>query len=257
MRPHRPARRPSAPSSDLLLRRWEEAWWRTCSASGWERRPALGPFTHGGRRFSLLSTFTQVARTLMRGRCGRLVCGALSRHRSPTHRATSRRGALVAEQPPAATTRPIDSKDPLMAKHSSDAEPLRSPSGDDAGVDAIDTLLSAEQLRVGRERIPTRIARLQKFIVTEQRTITVEVRHEEARLVYEDVPAGEDAAALLSRRTDDVPELVLHEERIEVTTRVVPVERVRAVVEQVTERREVSGEVRVERVEVEDAAARS
>ena len=138
-----------------------------------------------------------------------------------------------------------------MAKHSSDAEPLRSPSGDDAGVDAIDTVLSAERLRVGRERVPTRIARLQKFIVTEQRTITVEVRHEEARLVYEDVPAGEDAVALLSRRTDDVPELVLHEERIEVTTRVVPVERVRAVVERITEHQEVSGEVRVERVEVQ------
>ena len=139
-----------------------------------------------------------------------------------------------------------------MAKHSSDAESLRSAPGEEAGpVDAIDTVLSAERLQVGRERVPTRIARLQKFIVTEQRTITVEVRHEEARLVYEDVPAGEDATALLSRRTDDVPELVLHEERIEVTTRVVPVERVRAVVERITEHQEVSGEVRVERVEVQ------
>ena len=141
-----------------------------------------------------------------------------------------------------------------MAKHSSDAESLRSTPGDDAGpVDAVDTVLSAERLRVGRERVPTRVARLQKFIVTEQRTITVEVRHEEARLVYEDVPAGEDAEALLTRRADAAPELVLHEEQIQVTTRVVPVERVRAVVEQVTERREVSGEVRVERVEVQGA----
>jgi uncharacterized protein (TIGR02271 family) len=145
-----------------------------------------------------------------------------------------------------------------MAKHSSDAESLRSTSGDAAGsVDAIDTVLSAERLQVGRERVPTRIARLQKFIVTEQRTITVEVRHEEARLVYEDVPAGEDAAALLSRRTGSAPELVLHEEQIQVTTRVVPVERVRAVVEQVTERREVTGEVRVERAEVQGATPRT
>jgi stress response protein YsnF len=82
-----------------------------------------------------------------------------------------------------------------MAKHSSDAESLRSTTGEAAEpVDAIDTVLSAERLQVGRERVPTRIARLQKFIVTEQRTITVEVRHEEARLVYEDLPAGEDAA---------------------------------------------------------------
>jgi uncharacterized protein (TIGR02271 family) len=141
-----------------------------------------------------------------------------------------------------------------MAKHSSDAESLRSTTGEAAEpVDAIDTVLSAERLQVGRERVPTRIARLQKFIVTEQRTITVEVRHEEARLVYEDLPAGEDAAALLSRRTESAPELVLHEEQIQVTTRIVPVERVRAVVEQVTEQREVSGDVRVERVEVQGA----
>jgi len=141
-----------------------------------------------------------------------------------------------------------------MAKHSSDAESLRSTTGEAAEpVDAIDTVLSAERLQVGRERVPTRIARLQKFIVTEQRTITVEVRHEEARLVYEDLPAGEDAAALLSRRAESAPELVLHEEQIQVTTRIVPVERVRAVVEQVTQQREVSGEVRVERVEVQGA----
>lgn len=150
-----------------------------------------------------------------------------------------------------------------MAKHSSDAEPLRSPAGADAGstdargTDAIETVLSAERLQVGRERVPTRIARLQKFIVTEQRTITVEVRHEEARLVYEDVPAGEDAAALLSRRTETAPELVLHEEQIQVTTRVVPVERVRAVVERITEHREVSGEVAVERIEVDGATPRT
>jgi uncharacterized protein (TIGR02271 family) len=145
-----------------------------------------------------------------------------------------------------------------MAKHSSDAESLRSTTGEAAEpVDAIDTVLSAERLQVGRERVPTRIARLQKFIVTEQRTITVEVRHEEARLVYEDLPAGEDAAALLSRRTESAPELVLHEEQIQVTTRIVPVERVRAVVEQVTEQREVSGDVRVERVEVQGATPRA
>jgi len=145
-----------------------------------------------------------------------------------------------------------------MAKHSSDAESLRSTTGEAAEpVDAIDTVLSAERLQVGRERVPTRIARLQKFIVTEQRTITVEVRHEEARLVYEDLPAGEDAAALLSRRPDAAPELVLHEEQIQVTTRIVPVERVRAIVEQVTERREVTGEVRVERVEVQGATPRA
>ena len=146
-----------------------------------------------------------------------------------------------------------------MAKHSSDAESFRSTSDGAAvsGEDAIETVLSAERLRVGQERVPTRIARLQKFIVTEQRTITVEVRHEEARLVYEDLPAGADAAALLSRRVDDAPELMLYEEQIQVTTRTVPVERVRAVVERITEHREVTGEVRAERVDVQGVTPRT
>jgi uncharacterized protein (TIGR02271 family) len=147
-----------------------------------------------------------------------------------------------------------------MAKHSSDGEPLRSAPGTEndgaglgEGTDAIEAVLSAERLQVATEQVPSRIARLQKVIVTEQRTITVEVRHEEARLVYEDLPAGGLADDRLSQLPEALPELVLHEEQIQVTTRTVPVERVRAVVGQVTEQRTVSGQVRAERVEVQGA----
>lgn len=140
-----------------------------------------------------------------------------------------------------------------MAKHSSDAVPPRTAPLDDPA-DAVETVRSEERLLVGRERVPVRIARLQKVVVTEQRTITVEVRHEEARLVYEDLPAGGLPEERSARLADALPELVLSEEQIRVTTVTVPVERVRAVIETVAGEQVVTGEVRVERVELERSA---
>lgn len=130
-----------------------------------------------------------------------------------------------------------------MAKHSVDDD----RSGERTG--AAETIRSEERLLVGRQRVPSRIARVEKHIVTEQRTITVEVRHEEVRVVYEDLPEDLDGRGLEGPR--ELPELVLHEERIEVVTRTVPVERVRPVIVPVTEQREVTGDVRLERVEIE------
>lgn len=148
-----------------------------------------------------------------------------------------------------------------MAKHSSDAERRNSTAdtgsrvdGPGGETDAIEAVLSAERLQVGTEQVPSRVARLQKVIVTEQRTITVEVRHEEARLVYDDLPAGGVDDDRPARLPEALPELVLHEEQIQLTTRIVPVERVRAIVERVTEQRTVSGQVRAERVEVQQAS---
>lgn len=145
-----------------------------------------------------------------------------------------------------------------MAKHSSDADQLRSaPDAEDRGAgraegtDPLETVLSAERLQVATELVPSRIARLQKVIVTEQRTITVEVRHEEARLVYEELPVGGLPDDRASQLPEALPDLVLHEEQIQLVTRTVPVERVRAVVERVTEQRTVSGQVRAERMEVQ------
>jgi len=108
-----------------------------------------------------------------------------------------------------------------------------------------------ERLRAGVETVPLERVRLEKRIVEEQRTVTVTVRREEVRLVREALDPDDTAA--LDQVHGDVPELVLHEERVEVTTRVVPVERVRLRRDRVTRDEVVSGEVRSERIRVEGA----
>ena len=119
--------------------------------------------------------------------------------------------------------------------------------------DAVEVVRSEERLRPAVERVPVRVARLEKFIVTERRTITVDVRHEEVRLVYDDLPPGVDTSGLPST-TGPLPAVVLSEERVEVRKVVVPVERARLVVDRVTEQQEVTGVVRAERIAVEDGS---
>lgn len=140
-----------------------------------------------------------------------------------------------------------------MAEHRFDTAPEQ-PVPAAAPADTAEMIRSEERLRVGRQRVPVRVAKLQKFIVTEQRTITVEVRHEEVRVVYEDLPEGVAPAGGADAR-GGLPELVLHEEQIQVTRVAVPVERVRPVIETVTEYREVTGTLRAERIEVERTAS--
>lgn len=117
---------------------------------------------------------------------------------------------------------------------------------------------SEERLSVSTRRHVTGRARLQKFITTEMVTIEVPVRREEVRLVNE--PAGDaDRGGDAGEPYDGPPvdsargqhEFVLHEERPVVTMQVVPVERVRMVVEQVTTTETVSGEVRAEKIDLE------
>jgi len=114
---------------------------------------------------------------------------------------------------------------------------------------------SEEQLRVSTERVETGRARLRKYVVTEQQTVTVPVSREEVRLVRE--PVSDDDI----RDLDDVEiseierEVVLHEERPVVETKTVPVEQVRLATDTVTEDRQVTAEVRKEQVEVRDETA--
>lgn len=111
--------------------------------------------------------------------------------------------------------------------------------------DSIVMVRSEERLQTRTERVPVRIARLEKFIVTEQRTVTVDVRHEEVRVVYDDLRGNMGGAIRV------LPEFVLSEEQIEVRTVTVPVERVRLVIDTVTEQREITDAVRSERIVAE------
>jgi uncharacterized protein (TIGR02271 family) len=115
---------------------------------------------------------------------------------------------------------------------------------------------SEERLRVGKRREVTGRARLRKYVVTENVTMTVPVRREKA--VLETVPVGEEAdsdfvsegIAEGAPLSDEQPEIILHEEVPVVDTVVQPVERVRLGSEEYTTEETVTEPVREERIEV-------
>ena len=114
------------------------------------------------------------------------------------------------------------------------------------GQDAM--IRSEEELHVTKRRRPRTRVRLRKYIVTEMVTTRVPVRREEVRLEREpitdlDADSSDDPAP-----SDDLHEVVLHEERLVIEKRVVPTERVRMRKETITEQQAVSGEVRTEQV---------
>ena len=108
--------------------------------------------------------------------------------------------------------------------------------------------LSEERLDVSTRIVPTGRAVLRRRIVTERRTIEVEVRREEA--VLEVLPADGTEPSGASHLA--LPELVLHEEQVVVTKRIVPVERVRLQVTPVTEQQQVVDDVRREQLVDDD-----
>lgn len=118
--------------------------------------------------------------------------------------------------------------------------------------------LSREQLAVSTMRVPARRVRLEKYVVTETRTITVQVSHDEVRLVDLDpTTADRMNAEITPTGQDNGRWLTLSEERIVVTTEVVPIERVRLQVTPVTEQRQITETVQVEQVAHDPAAPRS
>ncbi len=112
---------------------------------------------------------------------------------------------------------------------------------------------SEEHLNVGTEQVEAGRARLRKYIVTEQQTVTVPVSHEEVRVEREAITDANRGDALDGPAiSEEEHEVILHAERPVVTTEAVAVERVRLGTETVTEQQAVSGEVRKEQIEVHD-----
>jgi uncharacterized protein (TIGR02271 family) len=109
---------------------------------------------------------------------------------------------------------------------------------------------SEERLKVGTERVETGRVRLVKHVVTENQQVTVPVSHEEIRLEREPITDGKPG----QRLTDGEQEIRLHAERPVVDKESVPVERVRLAKNTVTEDQTVSGEIRKERIDVDDSA---
>ena len=129
------------------------------------------------------------------------------------------------------------------------------PGRDVSGPNTDDAMTrSEEELRVGTQQREAGRARLRKYIVTEQVTQTVPVRHEEVRVEREPITdANRDRALSGADISEEEHEVVLHEEEPVVEKRTVPKERVRLDTETVTEDRELSEEIRKERIETEGA----
>jgi len=112
---------------------------------------------------------------------------------------------------------------------------------------------SEEQLNVGTERVEAGRARLRKYVVTEQQSVSVPVSREEVTVEREPITDANRGDALDGPAiSEEEHEVVLHAERPVVQTEAVPVERVRLGTETVTEDQNVSAEVRKEQIEVED-----
>ncbi|MFC7614674.1 DUF2382 domain-containing protein [Actinokineospora soli] len=110
-----------------------------------------------------------------------------------------------------------------------------------------------EQLQASVRDVEVGKVRLVKHVVTEQQQITVPVEREEVRVVREPVDGTEpDGRAF----TEDSAEVTLHKQEPVVEKTVRPVERVRLDKETVTDQERVTGEVRKERIDVEDGVER-
>jgi uncharacterized protein (TIGR02271 family) len=111
---------------------------------------------------------------------------------------------------------------------------------------------SEEELRVGTTRREAGRARLRKYVVTEEETVTVPVQREEVRVEREPITdANIDDATDGPAISDEEHEVVLHEDEPVVETRAVPKERVRMNKDTVTEQETVAEQVRKERIDVD------
>ncbi len=111
---------------------------------------------------------------------------------------------------------------------------------------------SEERLNVGATTQESGRARLRKYVVTEEQTVTVPVTREEIRIEREPITeANRDQALAGAEISEEEHEVVLHEERVVVNKETVPVERVALGKETVTEQQEVTESVRKEQIDTD------
>jgi uncharacterized protein (TIGR02271 family) len=111
---------------------------------------------------------------------------------------------------------------------------------------------SEEELRVGTTQREAGRARLRKYVVSEEETVTVPVQREEVRVEREPITdANIDDAMDGPAISEEEHEVVLHAEEPVVEKRAVPKERVRMDADAITEQETVTEQVRKERIDVD------
>src|SRR5215213_10873682 len=141
-----------------------------------------------------------------------------------------------------------------------DATSQRDPVGEDVSGPETDNAMtrSEEELRVDKTPRERGRVRLKKYVVTDEVTQTVPVEREEVRVEREPITDGNvDNATDGPAISDEEHEVTLHEE-VPVADKVaVPKERVRLDKDTVTDEETVTGEVRQERIDVDDQSGTS
>jgi uncharacterized protein (TIGR02271 family) len=135
---------------------------------------------------------------------------------------------------------------PRGASPPSEGRDVSGPTTDDA------MTRSEEELRVGTARREPGRARLRKYVVTEEVQRTVPVQREEVRVEREPITdANVDKATEGPAISEEQHEVVLHEEEVVAEKGAVPKERVRLDKETVTDERQVSEQLRKERIDLD------
>ncbi|MGW5055393.1 DUF2382 domain-containing protein [Actinokineospora sp. NPDC004072] len=112
-----------------------------------------------------------------------------------------------------------------------------------------------EELHAGVRDVEAGRVRLVKHVVTEREDISVPVTREEVRVVREPIAPGQPAEP--DAFTEEEAEITLHREEVVADKTARPVERVRLEKQSVSDQEQVSGEVRKERIDVEDDTHRT
>lgn len=120
-----------------------------------------------------------------------------------------------------------------------------------ANPETAELTVSEEQLVVDTTARPTERVRLRKRVVTEEVTITIPVRREELVIEREPIEPGSLEAPADAQIVEADFDFVLLAEQPVVEKRIVPVEQIRLRKEVVVEEETITGDVRKERVEVE------
>ncbi|WP_329494038.1 PRC and DUF2382 domain-containing protein [Kitasatospora herbaricolor] len=176
---------------------------------------------------------------------------AAPERRSPTAEETNVR-TVGAPAPAAGQAAPA----PMYAKPA-EAEPLAAP-GADAATSApggpVEITCHEERLDISTEWQVTYTARLRKYVTSETVERHVPVVRERVRVERVPVTEGERDALTQEEIAEAVEEVTLREERPVVRKYLVPIERVRLVVERFTDDHVVREELHREHVEIQDGS---